>query len=261
LNSVLRQLDKLYLLQEVAGCPDFAEGRILYDTLRATGKSMNDEIAKYKLSFTEYREYIELWVHEIKTPIAGAKLIAGNEGNAAALDAIDRIESFVEQALYYARSNAVEKDYVINPVMLSELVGGALKSNSKFLIARGIAVRTNDLNYEVFTDAKWVVFILRQIIDNAVKYRSSVIEFSGELHRNGASLLISDNGIGIPDRDMAKVFQKGFTGSNGREYGHSTGLGLYLCRKLCLKLGIGISIASQPGRSTTVEISFPKGDI
>ncbi|MDR1042472.1 MAG: sensor histidine kinase [Clostridiales Family XIII bacterium] len=261
LLSILRQMDKRHLVQEVLGRPDFADGQILFDTLKVTGKSMNDEIVKYKTAFTEYREYIELWVHEIKTPIAGAKLISENLGNRAALEALDKIEALVDQAMYYARSNAVEEDHVVKSVALSELVGNALKSNARFLIGREIAVRTDGLELTVFTDSKWVVFVIRQIIDNAVKYGCSAIEFSGEQRDNNVSLSIKDDGVGIPEQDLGRVFQKGFTGENGRTYGHSTGFGLYLCRKLCLKLGLGISISSKVGEGTTLNISFPKSEL
>jgi signal transduction histidine kinase len=260
LLDILRQMDKRHLLQEVVGRPEFIEGQILFDTLKAAGKSMNDEVAKYKTAFTEYREYIELWVHEIKTPIAGAKLIGENANNRAALEALGKIEAYVDQALYYARSNAVEKDYLLNPVRLSELVSGALKSDSKYLIGHDVSVRMEDLDHEVFTDAKWVVFILRQIIDNSVKYGGKTIEFRGGKRADGAALFVSDDGVGIPGQDAGRVFQKGFTGVNGREYGRSTGFGLYLCKKLCGKLGLGISLSSKQGEGTTIELFFPKSD-
>jgi signal transduction histidine kinase len=260
LQNLLRQIDKPYLLQELIEYPDFIEGMILYDSLKTAGKSMNDEIAQYKTAFTEYREYVELWVHEIKTPIAGAKLIGENEHNKTALDTLDKIEGYVDQALYYARSNAVEKDYLLNPVRLSEPVGDALKSNSRFLIGHNIAIRTENLDFEVFTDSKWIAFIIRQLIDNAVKYGGKTLEFRGEQRTNGIALFVRDDGIGIPEQDVGRVFQKGFTGVNGREYGRSTGFGLYLCKKLCGKLGLGISLTSQRGEGTTVAIFFPKSD-
>jgi signal transduction histidine kinase len=260
LLKILEQMDRRCLLAEVIGQPDFLDGRIWADVLRAAGTSMNDEVAAYRNAFTEYREYVEMWVHEIKTPIAGAKLIGENRNNRAALEALDRIESFVEQALYYARSNAVEKDYAINPVSLTDMVGDALKSMSRFLIAHEVSVKTVDLDIEVFTDAKWVVFILRQLVGNAIKYGGAALEFSGERSGGGVTLLIRDNGVGIPEQDVGRVFEKGFTGVNGRKYGSSTGFGLYLCKKLCTKLGLGISVSSAPGRGTTFALSFPKAD-
>ena len=116
LYSTLEGLDKKTLLSEIIPKPNFCEGNILYDILKTTSKAMNDEIAKYSLSSAEYREYIELWVHEIKTPISGAKLICENSGNRAMLDSLHKIEKFVEQTLFYSRSSAVEKDFLVNVV-------------------------------------------------------------------------------------------------------------------------------------------------
>jgi signal transduction histidine kinase len=113
----------------------------------------------------------------------------------------------------------------------------------------------------VFTDAKWLVFIIRQIVGNAVKYGGTELAFRGERRGNGVALFIGDNGVGIPEQDIGRVFHKGFTGANGREYGPSTGFGLYLCKKLCGKLGLGISIASKQGVGTTLELFFPKDDL
>ncbi|MDR1272162.1 MAG: sensor histidine kinase [Clostridiales Family XIII bacterium] len=261
LKSIMENLDKKFLLSEIIERPDFVEGQLLYDTLGDAGKSMNDEIAGYKNAYKEYREFIELWVHEIKTPIAGAKLIGENAQNAPALEELDRIEFFVEQALYYARSNAVENDYIIKPALLSDMVGDVLKNNAKYLIANRISVRTSALDLRVFTDVKWVSFIIRQIVDNAVKYGGNTIEFFGESRGNSVALFIKDDGQGIPGHEADKVFEKGFTGSNGRIQGHSTGLGLYLCRKLCHKLGLGLSLESTPGEGTTLKIVFPINEL
>ncbi|MDR1928438.1 MAG: sensor histidine kinase, partial [Oscillospiraceae bacterium] len=120
LQTLLAQLDRRYLLSELLEYPDFFEGQALCDALRAAGKSMNDEIAGYKRASAEYREYIELWVHEIKTPIAAAMLCAENSGASAVLEELEKIEGFVEQALFYARSSHVEKDYSIKETALAE---------------------------------------------------------------------------------------------------------------------------------------------
>lgn len=174
------------------------------------------------------------------------------------------IEDYVEQALFYARSNTVEKDYIVKRILVKDIVSSVIKRNAKRLIEGKVSIVMNDLDAVVFTDPKWVEFILHQIVSNAVKYRSkkspslsfSVLEGENELH-----LRISDNGIGIPAQDISKVFDKGFTGANGRRYAKSTGLGLYLCRKLCRKLGLKIRLSSQVGTGTTVEVIFPKSEM
>jgi signal transduction histidine kinase len=260
-EDMLERLDKRYLASEIIEYPDFYEGQILHDTLKTAGKSMNDEIAKYKRSADEYREYIELWVHEIKTPIAGAELICENMGNDAALEELKKIENFVEQALFYSRSGDVEKDYIIKQIELSDLVHRLLRHNANYFITRKISVRLGDLSQTVFTDAKWLIFILRQFVDNSVKYGAKTLEFSCVRHENSVSLLMRDDGAGIPESDIDRIFDKGFTGENGRLYGRSTGLGLYLCKKLCVKLGLSLSASSRLGEGTVMEIVFPKNTL
>ncbi|MDR1194587.1 MAG: sensor histidine kinase [Peptococcaceae bacterium] len=260
LRETMARLEEKRFLAEIIRRPHFREGEILYDVLKSINKSCNDELGKYSLSSLEYREYIELWVHEIKTPIAGAKLICENSQNRAVLTELDRIEFFVEQALFYSRSSNVERDYLIKEMALAELVRGALRGGARYLIAHKIKASAEDLDYAVFTDGKWLTFILRQLLDNAVKYGGSEVRFWGRQNAQSVSLFLGDNGIGIPERELSRVFDKGFTGENGRRFGRATGLGLYLCKKLCLKLGLGITLSSRPGEGTVAEIVFPKSD-
>jgi signal transduction histidine kinase len=254
------QSDRKFLLSEIIERPDFCEGEILYDILKAVGKSANDEIAKHRLAATEYREYIELWVHEIKTPIAAAKLICENTRNPETDAELDRIDAFVEQALFYSRSGNVENDYMIRRIELAELLRDTLKYRAKYLIEHKIRIRMKDLAIVVFTDSKWISFILWQLIDNSVKYKSRNLEFFGVQNDRGVSFFMRDDGVGIPEKDIDRVFDKGFTGENGRRFGRSTGLGLYLCKKLCTKLGLGLRISSKPGEGVLAEIVFPKGE-
>jgi signal transduction histidine kinase len=260
------QLDKKYLLSEVVEEPSFAEGRILYEMLRTTNKSMNDEIAQYRRASQEYREYIEAWVHEVKTPISSSRLIMENNKNEVTRslsEELVKIENYVDQALFYSRSNNVEKDYLIKQTTLKELVNSTLKKHSTLLIEGSIRVQTSALDKTVFTDVKWTDFIIGQILMNSVKYRSEQpeIKICGLQNENSVTLTISDNGIGIPQKDLARVFEKGFTGTNGRKTAKSTGIGLYLCKKLCDKLNLGISIASTEGSGTMVAIVFPKSNM
>jgi signal transduction histidine kinase len=261
LKDVMQQIDRKYLLSEIIEAPDFCEGEILYDALKTVGKAANDEIAKHRLIATEYREYIELWVHEIKTPIAVAKLLCENTRNADMDAEIDKIERLVEQALFYARSGNVENDYLIRKAELGEILSATLKNGAKYLIGRKIRIRTKDLSHTVFTDPKWLSFILWQLIDNSVKYGCRNIEFSGVRSDHSVSLLIRDDGVGISEKDIDRVFDKGFTGENGRRFGRSTGLGLYLCRKLCTKLGLSLSLESTPGEGVVAKLVFPKGEV
>lgn len=257
----LESLDKKCLLSEIIEKPSFCEGKIMFDILKTTHKSMNDEIAKYSLSSAEYREYIELWVHEIKTPIAGAKLICENLQNEALGYSLERIDKFVQEALFYSRSNNLENDFFIKQVQLKELVSGMLRKNAKNFISNKIVIEMKNLDGTVFTDIKWTDFILEQIFNNSAKYKSSKIIISAKQNENSVSLFISDNGIGISKKDINRVFDKGFTGENGRKFAKSTGMGLYLCKKLCLKMGLNILIKSEKEKGTSLEIVFPKGNM
>ncbi len=267
-GSLLRlfdKLDKKFLITELMEEGGFSDSAILYDMLRRAGKSMNDEIAFYRLQAGDYAEFLEGWVHEIKTPIASARLtIQNNPGEAADRIGEDlaRIERYVQNVLYYARSSIVEKDYLIKQVTLDLLVKKALKENSRLLIGNKTAVRMENLDITVYTDEKWVLFILGQIIANSVKYtakENASLTFSGEDGEGCAVLTIADNGIGIPPADLPRIFEKGYTGENGRRFSKSTGMGLYLCKKLCGKLGIDIVMDSESG--TKVSLSFPKTDL
>lgn len=257
-------LDRKSLLCEVLDEPDFLEGQILYRVLKECNKSMNDEIATYRHQEEEYREYIEAWMHEVKTPLAAAKLTLENDTGsvpASVSDDLRRIEDYLEQALFYARSGSVEKDYLIRPVSLRELVNASVRRNAKDMIASKIGLTLENLDFIVLTDVKWTDFILNQILVNAIKYRSASpsIRLYAKQEKNGVSLLIEDNGIGIRQADLPRVFDRGFTGETGRKFSKATGLGLYLSKRLCDKIGLGISLFSIEGKGTTVHLIFPSG--
>lgn len=175
---------------------------------------------------------------------------------------LDKVENYIEQALFYARSNTVEKDYYIRKVVLKEIVNESIKKNKSSLIQEKISIDIHDLEIEVNTDNKWIVFILNQIIQNSIKYRkkeNSVMEIYANQGKENVILYIKDNGIGIKQGEITRVFEKGFTGTNGRlSNKKSTGIGLYLCKKLCNKLGIGIELNSVQNEGTEVKLVFPK---
>lgn len=263
LNLMLEGLDKKYLITEIIDEPLFMDGKILYETLQTVDKSMADNVNTYRLSQNEYKDYIEMWVHEIKTPLAAAKLILNNNPSELSLsikEEFDKVEGFVEQALFYARSTNPEKDYVIKELILQETVSMIVRKHSKTFIYQKIRIQLEGLNIMVYSDPKWLEFIIDQIISNALKYTPSE---TGCLHiyttkdENSISLHIQDNGIGIDEHDLGRIFDKGFTGKNGRINEKATGIGLYLCKALCDKLYIGISADSTLGKGTTLTLKFP----
>ena len=265
LLNMLEELDEKYLITEIIKTPNFLEGQIFKNSLEQIDKSMLENVNKYKYMTEDYKEYIELWIHEIKIPIATSKMVIENNKNAITKsidEELDKVENYIEQALFYARSNTVEKDYYIKRVSLKEIVNESIKKNKNSLIQGKIFINSHDLNLEVNTDNKWIVFILNQIIQNSIKYRkkeNSVIEIYANQGKENVILYIKDNGIGIKQGEITRVFEKGFTGTNGRlSNKKSTGIGLYLCKKLCNKLGIGIELNSVQNEGTEVKLVFPK---
>ena len=265
LLKILEELDEKYLITEIIKTPNFLEGQIFKNSLEQIDKSMLENVNKYKYMTEDYKEYIELWIHEIKIPIATSKMVIENNKNAITKsidEELDKVENYIEQALFYARSNTVEKDYYIRKVVLKEIVNESIKKNKSSLIQEKISIDIHDLEIEVNTDNKWIVFILKQIIQNSIKYRkkeNSVIEIYANQGKENVILYIKDNGIGIKQGEITRVFEKGFTGTNGRlSNKKSTGIGLYLCKKLCNKLGIGIELNSVQNEGTEVKLVFPK---
>ncbi|MDE6625897.1 MAG: sensor histidine kinase [Lachnospiraceae bacterium] len=260
----LEQLHEKYLIVEMIKPAEFVEGRILEEILQETNKSMLENVNAYRYIQQEYKDYIELWIHEIKLPIATCKMVIENNKNEVTKsieEEIDEIEGFTEQALFYARSSHANKDYCVTQCRVKELVNETVKRNKQTLINDRIKIEIGDIDQTVYTDSKWLVFILNQIVQNSIKYRKpqgAEICFGAEEKQNRVVLTIRDNGIGIRQGETARVFDKGFTGSNGRTGRKSTGIGLYLCKKLCDKLGLGIGLTSTENEGTEVKIIFPK---
>ena len=229
-------LEQKCMITEMLELPDFAEGEFLYEILQTCNKSMNDEILKYKIEAAGYREYIEMWIHEVKTPLAATRLILENhpsEITRAMDEEMQQINYYLEQALYYARSNSVEKDYLVKELSLKEVVENAVKANAKSLIG------------------------------NKIKYKKeeAEISFCARCEKNEILLEIRDNGIGISPKDLPRITDKGYTGTTGRNYQKSTGMGLYLCKKLCSKLQLSFYIESKEEEYTKVTIGFPRNSM
>jgi signal transduction histidine kinase len=263
--KTVEKLDKKYLMGEIIDMPPFIDAIPYYDLIKQAGKSMLEEINKIKTQRKDYKEYIEQWIHEVKTPISAIKLIEENNRTStsrAVLEELENIDRFVEQALFYARSEEIHKDYLIKEVSLEQCISNVLIKNKHMFIFNNIEIDLTDLNKSVYCDSKWLEFIINQIVVNAVKYRGSqfpMVKIYTRDIKGGIQLIIEDNGIGIPDNEINRVFDKGFTGSKGRQNYKSTGIGLYLCKKLCDKLGLLIAADSKENMYTKVIITFPKG--
>lgn len=215
----------------------------------------------------DHQEFIMSWIHEVKLPITASRLLMENKNSKQIDDLIDKLEdelnkidNYVEQALYYSRIDSFSKDYFITEQPLDKIIKGSVKKYAKIFIHKQIHFHQNHTQQLVRTDVKWLGFILDQIVANALKYteEGGKITFSVEEDKKEKRLVIMDNGVGIEAEDIQRVFEKGFTGSIGRSYSKSTGMGLYLAKKMALKLGHDISIESKKGSYTKVIVHFPK---
>lgn len=261
-KQVLETLDQRYLLGEMLPGSFRLEDQIYRDLIRRSNKSVIERIHMLEEEQKDYKDYIESWVHEIKAPITGIGLICENNKNETTKKILlenQRIENYVDMALYYARSENVYKDYMITETDLSQIVFETISKNRQYLMQNQIQLENNCSDL-VFTDGKWIAFILNQLLLNSIKYRreqGAFIRFYTFRKEHSVCLVLEDNGIGIPPEDQKRIFEKGFTGVNGRTRGRSTGMGLYLCHKLCSRLGIAVYVNSLVNEYTKMILEFP----
>ena len=262
LKSILDGLDRKYLFTECVPQPKGLFERRLFDLTRRAGRDMTGAVSDAEASQREYREYVERWVHEIKAPLTAARLICrelDGDTRRKLTAELSQIEAHVERALFYARAENPEQDCLIRQIELEKIAAQAIENHRSLLIQNGIRVEMKHMNCAVYTDEKWAVFILGQLLQNAARYRGPepVITLSAKPLGRQTQLIVHDNGIGIPAHELPRVFERGFTGSNGRIRGGSTGIGLYLCRKLAVFLKLELRMDSQEGAGTTVTLTFP----
>lgn len=277
-NELLRNLegiDKKYLVIETAYRPGFYEGEILYNVLSETERSMAENVKQYRVGMEDFKEYVEMWIHEIKLPMASLTLMLHNYQSSYAMQEkelldkistqLSRINNYIEQILYYVRSENAEKDYIINECRLSKVVNAVAIKNKDYLLENCINLEVDNLGVDIMTDSKWLEFILNQIVSNSIKYYDkekpeNIIKIAASEDKSSVVVSVYDNGIGICEADISRVFDKSFTGQNGRNYSKATGMGLYIAKKLCDKLGHKIELESKEGEYTKVNITFYKND-
>lgn len=207
--------------------------------------------------YHDMTEYYTVWAHQIKTPIAAIRLALQNEDTPLSrrlTGEVGRVEQYVQMALTYLRLGSDSSDYVIRSCALDDIVRPAVRRFAGEFIQRKIQLNYQMLNYTVITDEKWLGFVVEQVLSNALKYTP---QGSVSIYMEPEGVLcIRDTGIGIAPEDLPRVFEKGYTGSNGRTDKRATGIGLYLCRRILAKLGHSITIVSTPGEGTTVRIGL-----
>ena len=209
---------------------------------------------------TDMVDYYSMWVHQIKTPIAAMNFLLDNEevDQKNLQQELFKIERYVEMVLTYIRLDSTSSDYVITKINLDEVVKDSVKKYATIFINKKIKLNYVSHETMVISDKKWLSFAFEQILGNSVKYSGTGGEITIETCEN--KLVIEDNGIGIKEEDLPRIFEKGFTGFNGRYEKKSSGLGLYLCKKTLDRLGHHIEISSKVGEGTRIEITFPKED-
>lgn len=266
MRNLTQSLERPYQLHSLLSEPVLPNHVLVYDALKTMGIASAEEVAHANAKSDEHREFVEGWVHGIKAPLASCSLITERvlEPERTQLNReLDKINRGVDSALWYARSDCANNDYAIREVVLAEIARQSCKDNARFLIERQCMPQIDiDENMKVFTDKKQAVFIVTQLVENAAKYGARHLRFSAE--QNGAAdgaghiaLRVEDDGPGIPAQDVGRVFERGFTGTRGREGTASTGMGLYLAARLCEQLGLGLSISSVDGEGTCATLSFP----
>ncbi|WP_058302233.1 sensor histidine kinase [Gorillibacterium timonense] len=231
-------------------------------------KHYRDELTREKNRMDMHLTFVNRWVHQMKTPVSVLQLTArelDDEAGDSIQEELERIKKGLEMVLYTARLERFEQDIAIRPVPLREVAAHAVKENRRLFIRKGIQAELQiDEGIQVYSDEKWLLFVLGQIVTNAVNYsggpgKTITIGAKRAAHPGEVTeLTVQDEGIGIVKEDLRRVFAPSFTGERGREYTESTGMGLYLVKEICTRLGHEVSITSQPEVGTTVTLCFPR---
>lgn len=254
LRRLMDELPRKYLLGEVLPKPSNEIEKRYFEIMKTVSRSAVSAAEQAEREKEEYYDYVESWIHEIKTPLTACSLILANKGDVRKLKKeLKCADNLTESILYYARMRSAEKDTRIYKLQAADVIGEAVKSQMELLIASGISVESNG-DFSVYTDGKALCFILKQLLINSAKYcpkcRVRILAADGRI-------MVEDNGIGIPSYDLKRVTERGFTGTNGRRLLNSTGMGLYLVKELCTRLGMELEILSEENVFTRILLTFP----
>ncbi|MDL2433055.1 sensor histidine kinase [Streptococcus sp. SC1] len=240
-----------------SGRPQTALEVLLFEKLALLEMDKKNRAIEEREKLNDLMDYYTLWAHQIKTPIAASSLLVGEIEDKKVKNQLEqelfKIESYVNIVLQYLRLESFHEDLVLKKENVEDLVKEIVKKYAIFFIQKGLSLNLHDLDRTIITDRKWFVVILEQVLSNSLKYTS---QGGIEIYFQEDTLYIKDSGLGIQDADLLRVFERGFSGYNGRLTQQSSGLGLYLSKKIADELGHQISIASQVGQGTTVMISF-----
>ena len=246
-DSLLHQLEAF----------DTQADRDYHGIIAALSRREEARAGEISRKLSDSMDYYTTWVHQIKTPIASMRLLLEKEDSPVSRqlsEELFRVEQYVQMVMTYQRLDSDSTDYVFRQTDVDAVVRGAIRKFAPQFISKGIRLDYVPRQTLVVTDEKWLSFVIEQLLSNAIKYTPAgciTIRF-----QDNNDLTITDTGIGIAPEDLPRIFERGYTGYNGRTDKRASGLGLYLCRRICDALGHGISIRSTPGVGTTVTISL-----
>jgi histidine kinase, putative len=233
--------------------------KLLQERVEELEYEQKNQLLVEQEKYNDLLDYYTLWVHQVKTPIAASSLLIGDLKDKEAKSQLEqelfKIESYVHLVLQYLRLESFHDGLVLKQENLADLVREVVKKYALFFIQQGLSLNLHDLDHMIVTDKKWFLVILEQVLSNSLKYTK---EGNIEIYFHEGSLYIKDTGLGIQNADLLRVFERGFSGYNGRLTQQSSGLGLYLSKKIADQLGHKIAIDSQVGQGTTVSIAFPE---
>lgn len=265
IEEQLQELEEPILLADVMEKSPRYDDRFYYFIIRGLNKFFLEELRQKEDEKKELADYMVNWVHEVKVPLTSLELISDSmqsQLKRKVKKQLKSIENDVEEVLYFARSDEVYQDYLIKKMDLKGTVYDAVRRNKDYFIEGNMSVNVNIGDVWVYSDSKWLLFILSQLLINATQYQngenSGYVKITAVENSRGVNLLIADNGIGISEDNLPRIFEKGFTGNTGRKHNKATRIGLYLCQKLCNQMGIKISAQSEVGKGSIFTLFFPK---
>ncbi|WP_202708214.1 sensor histidine kinase [Sporosalibacterium faouarense] len=270
-KDYVKAIEKNHNLEHIIPSGNSFEIQLIKDLIEFKNKELEKETKGLQYSLKEINEYITMWVHEIKIPISVCELISdrlqdgipSDEVSSTSRDIqmeLERIKFLIDQILYASRASNYSEDLFIEEINLENIIKPTIKKNASFFISKNISIDIHNTNFHVMTDKKWISYILQQLFNNSYKYlhNNGKIEVYAKEDDKSIKLMIKDNGIGIQRKDINRIFDKGFTGDNGRHHAKSTGMGLYYSKTMIDKLGHEIFVNSVPNSFTEFTIVFYK---
>lgn len=244
----------------------YFEVQLIKDVVGLKNAEMEAGLKEVKSALEEVNDYITKWVHEIKIPISVCELIADKleetEESEQLILEFDRMKFLINQVLYTSRASSYSEDLQISEINIEKVVKEAVKRSAAFFISKNISLELGNIKYNVLSDEKWLTYIIDQLINNACKYvpegGNGKIEIYAKEEEKAVKLYVKDNGVGIKEKDIRRIFDRGFTGENGRGQAKSTGMGLYLSKKIAYKLNHDIFVESEDGKGTRFAVCFYK---